>query len=289
MKKIAIFAGLVLLAAPAAAQRDFSSVEIKATEVTEGIYMLEGAGGNMGLSVGDDGAFLIDDQFAPLSDKIRAAISGITDKPVEFVLNTHYHGDHTGGNEAFGASGSHIIAHDNVRVRLAGNDKIAEDALPVITFSDTATFYRNGEEIFVFHPGHAHTDGDAIVYFKTSNTVHMGDTFFAGRYPYIDLDGGGSFPDLISSLEKVAEVINDETNIIPGHGALSKKADLLETITMLKSIKSLIAPLVASGKTEEEVIAADPLAGLNEDWAWQFIDGERMTQIAYRSLQAKTE
>ena len=287
-RTIAFVALMTLAAAPACAQRDFSSVEIKTTEVVDGVYMLEGAGGNIGLSVGEDGAFVIDDQFAPLSEKIMAAIAAVTDNPVEFVLNTHYHGDHTGGNEPFGKSGAHIVAHDNVRHRLADAEKgTPPDALPVITFSETATFFRNGQEIHIWHPENAHTDGDGIVIFRTSNVVHMGDVMFSGRYPYIDVDGGGTIDGYINALETIAGRIDDDTKIIPGHGPLSNKADLVESIAMLNEVRDRVQALIDDGLDEDAVVAADPLADLNAEWSWQFINGERMTRSAYRSLTAE--
>lgn len=280
----AAFAALCLSAAPALAQRDFSAVEIKVTEVTDGIYMLEGSGGNIGLSVGEDGAFLIDDQFAPLSDKIMAAIKTVTDKPVEFVLNTHHHGDHTGGNEAFGETGAYIVAHDSVRARLAAADDTPDAALPVITFSESATFYRNGQEIHVFHPDNAHTDGDAIVYFRDANVVHMGDVFFSRRYPFIDVSSGGDIDGFISALEATAAMVDDDVKIIPGHGALSTKADIAATAAMLKEVRNRVQALIDQGLDEDAAAAADPLADLNEEWGWRFIDGERMTRAAYQTL-----
>ncbi len=280
----AAIAAIVLSATPALAQRDFSSVEIKVSEVADGIYMLEGAGGNMGLSVGDDGAFLIDDQFAPLSEKIITAIKTVTGNPVEFVLNTHHHGDHTGGNEAFGDTGAYIVAHDNVRGRLAAGDGTAEAALPVITFSDSATFHRNGEEIHIFHPANAHTDGDAIVMFRNANVVHMGDVFFSGRYPYIDIGNGGTIDGYIGALEKVTAMIDDDTKVIPGHGPLSTKADIDASIALLNDVRARIQSLIDQGLDEDAVVAANPLADLNDQWGWQFINGERMARAAYQSL-----
>ena len=275
---------LSVLAAPACAQRDFSQVEIKTTKVVDGIYMLEGAGGNIGLSAGDDGAFVIDDQFAPLSEKIMAAISEVTDKPVDFVLNTHYHGDHTGGNEAFGESGAHIVAHDNVRKRLADNDDTPEGALPVITFSKSATFHWNDHEIYIFHPKNAHTDGDGIVHFRNANVVHMGDVMFSGLFPYVDVGGGGNLKGFIAAQEKVASMIDDDTKIIPGHGPLSSKADLEKSIAMLKDVRDRVQALIDDGLDEEAVVAAAPLADLEEEWGWAFINAERMTRAAYNSL-----
>lgn len=285
MPRILVAAVLTVLAAPAVAQRDFSAVEIRTTKVADGVYMLEGAGGNIGLSVGEDGAFIIDDQFAPLNEKILGAIAAVTDKPVEFVLNTHYHGDHTGGNEPFGESGAHIVAHENVRERLAAAAaETPEDALPVITFSENVCFFWNGDEIRVKHKGAAHTDGDAIIRFMNANVVHLGDVMFAGRYPYIDLDGGGDLDGYIATLEYVTGAIDQGTKVIPGHGPLSKLDDVKASIAMLKDVRARVSRLIEDGLDEEAVIAADPLADLNDEWAWEFIDGERMTRIAYRSL-----
>jgi cyclase len=287
--KRAISATIIALsiATPALAQRDFSQVEVKISEVVSDIYMLEGAGGNLGLSVGDDGAFVIDDQFAPLSEKIMAAIESVTDKPVEFVLNTHHHGDHTGGNEAFGKSGAHIVAHDNVRKRLVDSGDASALALPVITFSQTTTFYQNGHELYIFHPENAHTDGDAIVYFRDVNVVHMGDVFFSGRYPYIDIKSGGSLNGYINALEGAAAMVDADTKIIPGHGPLSTKADLDASLSILKDVRTRVQALIDGGLDEDAIVAADPLADLNEKWGWSFIDGERMARIAYQSLTSK--
>lgn len=288
MKQAVFAAALSVLVVPAYAQRDFSDVEIKTTKVADGVYMLEGAGGNIGLSVGDDGAFLIDDQFAPLNEKITAAIASVTDKPVEFVLNTHYHGDHTGGNEPFGTAGAHIVAHNNVRIRLAEAEPATPvDAMPVITFSEAATFFRNGQELYIFHPENAHTDGDAIIHFRNENVVHMGDVFFSGRFPYIDVSAGGGINGYIAAQEAVAAMIDDDTKLIPGHGPLSSKTELLASTAMLKDVRARIQALIDDGLDEEAVVAADPLADLDEVWSWQFINTERMTRAAYQSL--KTE
>ena len=220
----------------------------------------------------------------PLSEKIVSAIKTVTDNPVEFVLNTHHHGDHTGGNEAFGDTGAYIVAHDNVRGRLAAADGTPDAALPVITFSETATFHRNGEEIHVFHPANAHTDGDSIVIFRNANVVHMGDVFFSGMYPYIDIGGGGGINGYIAALEKTASMIDADTKVIPGHGPLSAKTDIDASITVLKDVRSRVQALIDQGLDEDAVVAADPLSDLNEQWAWRFIDGERMTRAAYQSL-----
>jgi cyclase len=285
VKPILYAAAIVMAATPTLAQNDFSEVEIKTTQAAKGVYMLAGAGGNIGLSVGEDGAFLVDDQFAPLNEKILAAIATVTDKPVEFVLNTHYHGDHTGGNEPLGKSGAHIVAHDNVRTRLAKAEaETPAAALPVITFSDTTTFHWNGQEIYIFHPENAHTDGDAIVYFRKLNVVHMGDAMFSGRYPYIDLDANGSLSGYIAALQSVAAMVDDDVTVIPGHGPLSSKADIERSIAMLKDVRGRIEALIAQGLDEDAAVAADPLADLNEEWAWRFITGEKMVRTAYKSL-----
>ncbi|MEX0644988.1 MAG: MBL fold metallo-hydrolase [Parvularculaceae bacterium] len=285
-----------LVASPALAQRDFSSVEIKTVKVAEGLFMLEGAGGNIGLSTGADGAFVIDDQYAPLSAKILAAIKKETDAPVEFVLNTHWHGDHTGGNEAFGAAGARIVAHENVRKRLKEGLTYASGhttppaptgALPIITFSDRVTFYWNGQDIEAFHPAAAHTDGDAIIVFRTANVAHMGDIFFNGLYPFIDLESGGDLDGYIAAQEAALAKIDDKTKVIPGHGPLAKKADLKTSADMLKSVRARVKALIDAGKTEDEVVAAKPLADLDAEWSWDFINGETMTRTAYRSLARK--
>ena len=294
--KLAAGAGALAMLGAAHAQRDFSDVEIITTEVADGIYMLEGAGGNIGLSVGEDGAFVIDDQFAPLSEKIMAAIEAVTDKPVEFVVNTHWHGDHTGGNEAFGKSGAHIVAHDNVRKRLKEGLTRAsgrttppapEAALPVVTFSHNLSFHWNGEHIKAWHPDNAHTDGDAIIFFKTANVVHMGDVFFNGGYPFIDLESGGDLNGYIKTHEQVLQKVDDETKIIPGHGPLATKADLERTTDMLKLVRSRIQSMIDDGKNLDAILAGDPLADLNGDWGQGFVDGEFMTRTAHGSLTAE--
>lgn len=290
--RLALALCLTLTAAPALAQRDFSNVEIKATAVTAGLYMLEGAGGNIGLSVGPDGAFVIDDQFAPLSDKIMAAIKAINAAPVEFVLNTHWHGDHTGGNEAFGAAGAHIVAHDNVRKRLKEGLKretsqtppAPEGALPVVTFSDQVSFYWNGRDIRVIHLKDAHTDGDAIIHFRDADVIHTGDIYFNGGYPYVDLQSGGTFDGLIAAQEKILALCTDRTVIIPGHGPLSSKAVLAPYVAMLKDVRKRIAALIAQGMTEDQIVKADPLKDLNPTWGTGFINGEALTRTVVKSL-----
>ncbi len=296
-KFIAIGAAAVAASGLVAAQMDFSEVEIKTTKVADGVYMLEGAGGNIGLSTGADGAFVIDDQFAPLSDKITAAIAAVTDDKVEFLLNTHWHFDHTGGNEAFGKSGAHIVAHDNVRKRLKegmerddglpNSPPAPADALPVITFSKTISFHWNGQHIKVRHPEKAHTDGDAVIVFKDANVVHMGDIFFNGSYPFIDLPSGGDVDGYIAAQESVLAEIDNDTKIIPGHGPLADKADLQRAADMLKEARARVQALVDDGKDANAAVAADPLADLNEEWGKGFINGERFVRILHASLSAE--
>lgn len=291
-RALVLTASLSLLAGPALAQRDFSAVEIKTVLITPGVYMLEGAGGNIGLSVGADGAFVIDDQFAPLAPKILAAIAKVSPEPVKFVLNTHWHGDHTGGNEAFGAAGAMIVAHDNVRKRLLEGAKrgdtvippAPEDALPVVTFSEEVSFYWNGHDIRVAHPAPAHTDGDAIVFFNGAKVVHMGDVYFNGAYPFVDLASGGDLDGVIAAQESVLALIDDETRIIPGHGALSSKAELGRYVAMLKDVRARIKALADQGLDEDAVVKADPLKDLNPKWGTGFINGEAMTRAAFQSL-----
>lgn len=287
-----IAAGLSVAASAALAQQDFSAVEIKATKVADGIYMLEGSGGNIGLSTGFDGAFLIDDQFAPLSDKIVAAIKAQANSDVAFLLNTHFHGDHVGGNEPFAAAGAYILAHENVRKRLregltrdgASTPPAAAAALPVITFSEHVTFYWNGQEIDIVHVGPAHTDGDSIVRFRPANVIHAGDVFFSGRYPFIDLQGGGDLDGYIVAQEAIAALADEKTRIIPGHGPLATRADLEKSTAMLKQVRARVQALIDKGLDEDGVVKAKPLADLDAEWSWRFIDGETMTRSAWRSL-----
>ena len=275
------------------AQQDFDAVQIDTIEVADGIYMLMGAGGNIGLSVGDDGAFVVDDQFAPLTDKIRAAISTVTSEEVKFVVNTHWHGDHTGGNEAFGTAGAMIVAHDNVRKRMnpqqfgevMGNSEQAPDAaLPVVTFSDEVTFYWNDEEIQVQHVKHAHTDGDSLIWFTGANVVHMGDNFFNATYPYIDVDSGGNVDGMIASAQHVLARIDSDTKIIPGHGVLGGAEDLRRFRDVLILARDRVGTMINDGMSLEEVIAALPMSDYDETWGGGFMSPDRFLTVVYRGL-----
>ena len=259
------------------AQQDFSKVEIKVTKVAGTVYMLEGAGGNIGVSAGDDGIVIVDDQFAPLAPKIREALHGITAKPIKFILNTHYHGDHTGGNESFGHDGR-IIAHENVRQRLAAGTTVrgnatppaSKDALPVITFNDRATIHVNGEDIRAVHHPHGHTDGDSVIYFTQSNVVHMGDDFFNGMYPFVDTENGGSVKGMLAAVDKVLSTMPDDAKVIPGHGALSDKAGLRAFAEVLRGTTKAVAAALAAGKTLDQMKAENILAQW-DSWGKGFI------------------
>ena len=268
-----------LALAPAAAlAQDFDEVEIRTTQVTDSIYMLEGSGGNIGVCVGDDGVFIIDDQFAPLTEKIKAAIAEITDKPVQFVINTHYHYDHTDGNENFGGEGAIIVAHENTRTRMT-TDQVLEafdyaqeayslEGLPKITFTESIRFHYNGHTIDVLHMPGAHTDGDAIVWFREANVVHGGDVFVRYFPPFIDQPSGGSIDGIIAAADKIAGLTDDDTQFIPGHGPLSSRQDLIDFGERLSGIRNQIAAMIADGATLEEVIAADPTGGGAEAAGW---------------------
>jgi glyoxylase-like metal-dependent hydrolase (beta-lactamase superfamily II) len=273
---------------------DMSQVTVKVIPVAAGVYMLEGMGGNIGLSVGKDDAFIIDDQYAPLSEKIRAAVATVTPKPVRFVVNTHWHFDHVGGNEAMAGSGAIIFAHENTRRRMsteqfiqAFNMKVPASptaALPVITFSDTITFYTNDDTVRTFHVPNAHTDGDAIIFFIRANVVHMGDTFFNGRYPLIDVSSGGSLPGMIAAANQGLAMTNAETRFIPGHGPLATRADLVRYRDMLVTVRDRVGKLIAQRRTLKQILDAKPLADLDAQWGNGNIKADQFLTIIYGSL-----
>ncbi len=277
----AVLATCAMLSGAAQAQQNFDKVEIKTEKLSPTTYVLFGAGGNIGVSVGEDALFIIDDQYAPLTPKIQAALKLISDKPVKFVLNTHWHGDHTGGNESMGKAGALIVAHDNVRKRLSTEQFIAlfkskvppspKDALPVVTFSSDVTFHLNGDEIHGFHVPKAHTDGDTIVHFRKSNVIHMGDTFFNGLYPFIDVSSGGNPDGVIAAADRVLALSNDATKIIPGHGPVCSKADLKVYRDMLSTVTGRVKALLKQGKTADEIKAAKPSAEFDEKWGKAFL------------------
>ena len=289
---LALLAGVLAAVGPAHAQ-DFDRVDIQTVPVADGLYMLIGQGGNLGVSAGEDGVFLIDDQYAPLHAKIVAAVSKISTQPIRFVLNTHWHGDHTGGNELLGQGGALIVAHDNVRTRLEAGQFMTffnrsvppapADALPILTFDESVTFYVNGQEIHAFHVDPAHTDGDAVVHFRTANVIHTGDVYFAGRYPFIDIESGGSINGVITAVDRIKNLCDVDTQIIPGHGPLSNAAELHEYREMLATVRDAIAALIAEGKSLKEVQAAKPTAAYDDAYT-DFITGEQFTGLVYLDL-----
>jgi glyoxylase-like metal-dependent hydrolase (beta-lactamase superfamily II) len=287
----------MLFAASTLAQMD--DVTISAEPLRDGIYMLTGRGGNMGLSVGDDATVLIDDQFAPLTERIVAAIAEVTDRPVDYVLNTHWHYDHTGGNENFGEAGSLIMAHDNVRSRMVagqtmGNGRVIEPAppaaLPVVTFNDSLGLHVNGHTVRGLHVSAAHTDGDTIVHFVEANAMHMGDIFNHGSYPFIDLGSGGHIDGIIEGCALALARADDETLIIPGHGALARKADLQRYHDRLVAIRERIAQRVGGGESLEEILAARPTADFDAEVDTSgFVGVEGFVTAVVKSLQMSAD
>jgi len=293
--------GLTALAFCAASPaQDFENAVVKTEMIAPNLYVLYGVGGNIGVSVGDDAVFVIDDQYAPMAPKIAAAIKQITDKPVKFVVNTHWHGDHTGGNEAMATAGAIIVAHDNVRKRMSSEQFIKlfdskvepspKLALPTVTFANDVTFHINGDEVFAFHVASAHTDGDTIVQFRKANVIHMGDTFFNGLYPFIDGSSGGNPDGVVAVANRVLALADDNTKIIPGHGPVTSKADLKVYRDMLVTVTMRVKGLVKQGKSMKEIIAAKPSAEFDERWGKGFIPPERFIAMlfgAYAPVQAK--
>lgn len=265
-------------------------VKISVNPVNGKVFMLIGQGGNIGLLVGSEKTLMIDDQFARLSDKILQAIKTVSSNPVSYLLNTHWHGDHTGGNSNIRKTGAVIVSHENVRKRLADAQKEKNendpDALPEITFADGLSFHFEDEQIMFFHSHAGHTDGDAMVYFVNSNVLHTGDLFFNGRYPYIDLNSGGSALGYIKAVENALKIINDDTKIIPGHGNLATKKDYQDFLTMLKYLEKNITEAIAAGKSEEEIINDDTLTEKYDALGFGsgFINSQRIRQIFYTSL-----
>jgi cyclase len=298
MRKLSWVAlGLFVFGIAAEAQeQDFSKIQSRITKIAGNVYMIDGtggfAGGNIGVSVGDDGILIVDDQYAPLADKIQAALKGVTDKPVRFVLNTHFHGDHTSGNQYWGQHAT-IIAHDNVRTRLAtGNpdpnpdkhrDPAPKVALPVITFNNTATVHINGEDIRAVHFPHGHTDGDAVVWFTQSNVVHMGDDFFNGVFPFIDIDSGGSVQGLMKNIEEIIPQLKADTKIIPGHGPLANVDDLKKFLAFLKDSNAIVAAGVKQGKTLDQ-LKKEHVLSKYDSWAWDAITANDYVEVLYQDI-----
>ena len=285
---------IVLLSVSSAFGQDYDKVQIKTVKTSGNVYMLMGSGGNLGVLAGDDGVFLVDDQFAPLTKKIKGAIGKISDKEIRFLINTHWHFDHVGGNENLGEMGSVIIAHENVRKRMSTDQFIEffqkkipaspKVALPIITFTKDLMFHLNGENIHVFHVNNAHTDGDAIVYFRNSNVIHTGDIYFAGLYPFIDTSAHGSVNGVIDAAQYVLSIINDDTKVIPGHGPLSNKAELRAYVDMLISVRAKISKQISDGKTIEEIQRTKPTQAFDKKWGHGMLTPDQFVQILYKDL-----
>jgi glyoxylase-like metal-dependent hydrolase (beta-lactamase superfamily II) len=291
-----LLAAAGLLANAAFAQGPMDDVRIETIEVAPGVHMLVGRGGNVGVSSGADGVFLIDDQFAPLTRRIRDAVASIQAGGIRFVLNTHWHGDHTGGNENLGRTGALIVAHDEVRARMSTSHvsptlgrvpPSPPGALPVVTFSDALTFHWNGDEIHAFHVSPAHTDGDAIVHFRNANVIHAGDIYFNGRYPFIDLSSGGALAGVIAAVDRILELSNDRTRIIPGHGALSNRAELAAYRNVLATARDRVGAAVRAGQTVDQVLESRPLAEFDGAWGSGFVNPEAFLRTVYASLSGR--
>jgi cyclase len=288
---------LLLIAAPAAAQQqiDPDKITIEAEAAGPGVHVLYGAGGNMALGHGADGVFLVDDQFAPLSPKIMAKIREIAGRDVRFLVNTHWHYDHTGGNENFGKAGTLIVAHDNVRVRMATEQRRGDrvtppsppPALPVITFDSTNSFHINGDTVRAIHVPHAHTDGDALIRFEKANVLHMGDTFFnMNTFPFIDLASGGSIRGLIAAIDRGLELSDDATRIIPGHGKMTDRKALAGYRAMLADVTTKVERLKTEGQPRDAIIAAKPAAAYEAGRTGGFISADAFVGTVFDSLSA---
>ncbi|CAM9761854.1 unnamed protein product [Discosporangium mesarthrocarpum] len=273
-------AALVLSAPGVVAQDRFANVSIETVPVAGNISMLVGQGGNIGVSAGADGILIVDDQYAPLADRIRSALAELGSDVPRFVLNTHFHGDHTGSNADFGTD-SLIVAHENVRVRLASGDAPAP-ALPVVTFDDDVTIHFNGEDITLIHMPRGHTDTDSVVMFADSNVIHMGDHFFNGGFPFIDLANGGSVQGYISNLERALSWIGEDTAVIPGHGPLATKADLLDFYNVVRDTVTDIRVMKSQRMSREEIVAAG-LDPRYQRWGQGFINEQRWIETVFDS------
>jgi cyclase len=277
---------------------DFSDVEIKVTKVRDNVYMLKGAGGNIGFSAGPDGVVLVDDQFAPLADRIKAALKAVTDQPLRFIINTHYHFDHIDGNASFQKEAP-VIAHHNVRRRLetGGNPgnfasvrqelkSVIKEALPILTFSRDVTIYLNGEDIQVLHYPHGHTDGDSMIYFPKSNVVHMGDDFVTYGFPFVDLAGGGSVEGMITAVEYAIANLPADVKVIPGHGAVSTLDDVRQFVSMMKETRGVIEKAVQAGH-ELEQLKRERILKAWETLSSDFISTDAFIETLYNDLTGK--
>ncbi len=294
IRRLAVLAGLAVTAVPALAQTNYDTVQVRIVPVAGNIYMLQGAGGNIGVSVGDDAAFVVDDQFAPLTPKILAAIRELTPKPVRFVVNTHWHGDHTGGNENLGQAGAVIFAHENVRRRMtveqfmeAMNTRVPPSphgALPVVTFSEALTFHLNGDSVRAVHVQPAHTDGDSFIQFTRANVVHMGDLFNSAGLPFVDLSSGGSIHGVIAAADRVLAMTDASTKIIPGHGPLADRARLKAYRDMIAALRDRVRALISAGRTVEQILELN----IGAPYAKEFpANHSRFVRLAHQELSRR--
>ena len=285
-------AGALMLLASELLFAQGEEIKVQSTEVAPGLYMLDGVdgkfvGGNMSVLIGADGVFLIDDGISTTGPALLAAIAELTDQPVDFLINTHIHGDHVGSNVALHTHGATIVAHDNIRKRMleaTGDEAAPPEALPQVTFSDSTTFHLNGHTAHVFHVKNAHTDGDAVIHFLDVNVIHAGDVFFNSLFPFVDLDSGGSVEGFLAAQDKLIAMADDDTIIIAGHGALARKADLILARDVLADCHARVRKLVEAGMSEDEIVAKNPLADYHDVWNWSFITTERMTRSMVTSL-----
>jgi glyoxylase-like metal-dependent hydrolase (beta-lactamase superfamily II) len=291
MKPLIAAIALALSFSAAAQAPNYDAVQIKVIKVAQSVYVLEGQGGNIGVSVGDDGVLLIDDQFAPLTAKHLEAIKTITDKPVRFLINTHYHWDHVGGNENLGKAGVLIVAHDNVYKRMNGRQVVhilkqdippyPKAALPVITFNDRVTYHINGDEVTAYKVPRSHTDGDSFIRFRNANVVHTGDVFASGRYPFIDVENGvGSVKGIVKAMDEFIPTLDDFTKVIPGHGPVSTKREVIAYRNMINTVATRVEKMVKQGKTLAQVVAAKPLKEFDAEWG-KFRKTDAFVEMVY--------
>ncbi|HVQ08421.1 MAG TPA: MBL fold metallo-hydrolase [Allosphingosinicella sp.] len=288
--RLILTASLLLAAAPALAHQPPPAGEIRVERIAPGIAVLFGRGGNIGVSFGADGNILIDDQYAPATARVVAAVATLDPDPIRYVINTHWHGDHSGGNENLGRAGTVIVAHDNVRLRMSMAQVVRGEAvppspggaLPVITFSENLTFHLNGDDIRAIHVDNAHTDGDSLIYWTRANVLHMGDTYFNGLLPFIDLDSGGSIDGAIVAVETGLALANEQTRIIPGHGPMARRADLIRYRDMLVDLRNRVGQGIAAGRTLEQIKAERLADGYGPPDG--FISPDSLIETIHRSL-----
>ena len=293
-KFLPILLTTLTLSLPCAANAQDQAIEYKTTVLSETVTAIQARGGNVAVSAGEDGVFIIDDQYKPSIGHLLAAIKGVSDQPVRFVINTHYHADHVGGNEMVGEGGGIVIAHDNIRKRMSTDQfnhfwdsttpAWPDGALPVVTFNDRVTLHLNGEPVTAYHVPRGHTDGDSIIHFPESNIVHMGDILFYGLYPFIDLDAGGTIQGMIAGVELGLELSDEATRVVSGHGALTDKAGLREYHGMLSEMQKRVQSMIDKGMSLRQVVEARPTADWDEELGGSFIKPDSLAIFIYNSL-----